>query len=480
MALYADVISRFDEKGFNQATKSTDTLGKKFKDMGDKAGLAFAGIAAGGLAMAKGAAEDEAAAAKLAKTLENVTGATMGQVAAVEDYITKTAMATGVSDDKLRPAFEKLVTATGSVDEAQKLMNLSLDAAAGSGQDVEAVTKAVAKAVNGSDGAMKKLIPTFQKGDDVTKALSDTFGGQMAVHAETAQGKLEIMNTSLSEAQESIGYALLPVLKLLVGMLQDMAPFITENGDAIGKFLIVAGGIAGVIFAAVKAWEAYQAIVVIVETVQAVLNGTMALNPIALIVIAVAGLVAGLVLLYKNSDTFRGFIDGIWDKVKKFAGWIADFAGNIGGWFGKAWGFIRDTFDKIVSGVSGFKDILVSPFKSAFNAVAKIWNNTLGKIKFKLPDWLPGIGGKEFGFPKIPELAKGGIVNRPTLALIGEAGPEAVVPLSKGRGYGGINITINGAVDAEGTARSIQRILQKSAARTGPYTNLGIAPLSVV
>ena len=63
----------------------------------------------------------------------------------------------------------------------------------------------------------------------------------------------------------------------------------------------------------------------------------------------------------------------------------------------------------------------------------------------KIPDWVPGIGGTEFGvnIPTIPLLANGGIVTSPTLAMIGEAGAEAVIPLSKMGGMGGMNIVIN-------------------------------------
>src|SRR5207244_9564659 len=78
-----------------------------------------------------------------------------------------------------------------------------------------------------------------------------------------------------------------------------------------------------------------------------------------------------------------------------------------------------------------------APFKFAFNTIAGFWNNTVGKISFSVPSWVPGLGGKGFDFPKITPLASGGIVTRPTLAMIGEAGPEAVVPLSRGFGRAG-------------------------------------------
>ena len=117
--------------------------------------------------------------------------------------------------------------------------------------------------------------------------------------------------------------------------------------------------------------------------------------------------------------------------------------------------------------------MITTPYRLAFAAIAKLWNNTVGKLDFTIPDWVPGIGGKRFTAPKLPEgipaLAKGGIVNKPTLALIGEAGPEAVVPLNGRNTPGGINITVNGALDPEGVARSIERILKTSKIRGGVY-----------
>ena len=99
---------------------------------------------------------------------------------------------------------------------------------------------------------------------------------------------------------------------------------------------------------------------------------------------------------------------GIWDGIK-------NIFKNVGSWFG-------DTFGKV-------KDAITAPFKTAFNLVADMWNSTLGSIKWKAPDWVPGLGGKEIGFPKMPKLATGGVVNQPTIAEIGENGAEAVVPL---------------------------------------------------
>jgi phage-related minor tail protein len=85
-------------------------------------------------------------------------------------------------------------------------------------------------------------------------------------------------------------------------------------------------------------------------------------------------------------------------------------------------------------------------YKGIFNGIASLWNNSVGKLSFKAPDWIPLFGGKGFSVPKIPMLAEGGIVRSPTLAMIGERGPEAVVPLSRGGGVGNVTINVNGGV----------------------------------
>jgi hypothetical protein len=115
-------------------------------------------------------------------------------------------------------------------------------------------------------------------------------------------------------------------------------------------------------------------------------------------------------------------------------------------------------------------DLITAPFKAAFRAVAGLWNNTVGKLSFTVPSWVPGFGGKGFDVPDIPVLGDGGIVTSAQLAVIGEAGPEAVIPLSKlgsmgFGGGGGANITVN--VNG-GDPNSIVRALQQYVRQSGP------------
>ena len=102
-------------------------------------------------------------------------------------------------------------------------------------------------------------------------------------------------------------------------------------------------------------------------------------------------------------------IKTVWEKVTGF------FSGVIDG--------IKNTFGKVV-------DTISAPFKTAFNAIADMWNNSIGNLSFTAPDWVPGLGGKGFSMPKLPKLATGGVANSATAAIFGEAGTEAVLPLS--------------------------------------------------
>jgi phage-related minor tail protein len=471
-----DVSASSAIKGVGDTAKSTSD---QIKDAGAKAGIAFAAISAGALMAAKSAAEDEQSSTMLANSLKNVVGATDATVKSVEDYINKTTLATGIADDKLRPAFQRLVSSTKDVGEAQKLTNLAMEIATAKHLDVELVANALAKANDGNVNSLKKLgitlgdnannlaaynkeqkaiskltdeatyaLQEYGKGSkqyqsilekinkhteianglhkagiDVFQELGDTFKGSLAANADTAAGRMAIMQNSIIEAKESVGYALLPALEALTGVFQKLAPFIQDNADIIGKTVLVVGALTGAVMLAGAAVKAYETITKAMAIAQGLLNAVMAMNPIALVVIAIAALTAAFVLAYQHSETFRNIVTGAFNAVKTVAESVADAI---------VWYFKTG----------------ISVIKFEINAVISLANmaiRALNGIHISLPSWIPGLGGKSFGIdlPEIPKLADGGIVTKPTLAMIGEAGAEAVIPLNKGGMGGGINVTVN-------------------------------------
>ena len=114
---------------------------------------------------------------------------------------------------------------------------------------------------------------------------------------------------------------------------------------------------------------------------------------------------------------------------------------------------------------------MLTVFKTVFNGIASIWNNTVGKISFEIPKWVPGLGGKGFDMPNIPMLAAGGIVTSPTLALIGERGPEAVIPLTGPNAgmAGGMNITVQAGLIStpDQIGQQIIEAIQRAQRRSG-------------
>ena len=210
-------------KGIKAVGGELGALGKKlglslpsFKQVAIASAAATGAIAAGLFKAAQAAAEDQKSQALLADQLVKTTGATTAQIRQVEDYIDVTQRATGIADDQLRPAIATLTRATGDSTKAQELLGLALDISAGSGKELETVTLALAKGVNGNVGAFTRLgIPldaNIVKTKDFAAAqavLTKQFGGASTVAANTFEGQLKRLNIIIGEAVESIGYAIL-------------------------------------------------------------------------------------------------------------------------------------------------------------------------------------------------------------------------------------------------------------------------------
>jgi hypothetical protein len=454
MAVFIPIVSEFNSKGIEKAKKEFASLEGATAKAGFVMKKAFlpAAAAVGALGAAlfdagKGAVEDAAAQDLLSKALKNNTAATDAQIAANEDWISTQGKLLGVTDSDLRPAIAKLATQTGSLAKAQEGAALAMDIAAATGKPLSAVTDAMAKAYGGNTKALAKLDPKLKdliKGgldaEGAMSVLADTFGGAASTKANTAEGQFQRLKVSLDETKETIGAALLPIIEKVLPFLTQMGNWASEN---TAVFLTVAGVIGGIAAAivlvngAMKAWTAATTAFTVVQTA---FNAVMAMNPIGLTVIAIAAVVAALVIAYKKFDGFRAVVD----TVFKFIG--SAVSGSIG--------LIKGYFSTVL----GF-------YKTIFNGIASLWNNTVGKLSFKVPGWVPGLGGKGFEVPNIPMLAAGGIVTSPTLAMIGEAGPEAVIPLSKMDSMGGNNVTIhvNGG-DPQSVVDALRRYMRTNGA----------------
>ena len=266
--------STFDRVGSSstRAGGHLSNLGTKLKSVAKYAALAAAAGAVlavrWGVQAVKAAAQDEQAQRLLASSLQRNTGATRDQIGAVEDWISKQGVALGVTDDELRPAYQRLAEATGSVADAQRLSGLAMDVAAGKGKSTKQVAEALAKAYQGNIGALGRLgvktkdaegnTLTF---DQAVKGLADTFGGQAATKADTYQGKMDRLKLVYEETKETIGAKLLPVLTSLAtwfldkgipaisktyGWLKDkLGPVFSWIGGVVDKFRSSGGQASG-------------------------------------------------------------------------------------------------------------------------------------------------------------------------------------------------------------------------------------------
>lgn len=252
--------------------------------------------------------------------------------------------------------------------------------------DASGANKAIDSIERNLDGMDDGLRGTAGKVRDFDQSLDGVTGG-----LENTTGKLRGTNDLISGFAGVVGLSLPPQADMIMG------------------FADMADGLAVVLGPALKsAMGAMKA-----------LNLTFLTSPIGLTIAAVVALGAAMVIAYKKSETFRRIVDGAFTKAKEVA-------------------------SSFVELVKDGAELLVLPYKTAFNGIAWAWNNTIGALSFKLPGWIPGIGGNGFDVPDMPTFANGGRF-QPGWKMVGERGPElmytdgagGIVPRNQLGGGGG-------------------------------------------
>ena len=317
MAVSIPIVSEFDGKGIKQAInefKSLEGAGAKAKFALQKAALPAA-AAIGGLAVVigdatKAAIEDAKAQELLAAAITKNTLAGEANVKAAEAYIEKTMMSAAVADDQLRPALATLVQTTGDLTYSQELLNSALDISAATGNDLGAVTDALARAYAGNTKALGNMVPAVRglikdgaSLDEIMQALNATVGGAATVAANSAEGQFKRLSLTLGETKEAIGAAFLPILERLLPKLQTLAVFVQQNTGLVVSLIVAVGSFAAAILALNFALK-------VVTVAQVAFNVAMAANPIGLAVVAIGALVAGMVLLEEKT----GLVTSTWSR----------------------------------------------------------------------------------------------------------------------------------------------------------------------
>lgn len=410
-------------KGLGKADNEVTTFGGKVSEFGKKAGLAFAAAGAAAVAYSgkllvdgvQSAIADAAAQEKLALTLQNVTGATEAQIAATEDYITQTSIAFGITDDELRPSLERLARATGDVQKAQELQTLALDIAAGSGKSLESVTNALARATEGNTSSLGRLGIGLSKTElatmsmeQITAKLANTFEGQASAKADTFQGKMDRLQIAFDEGKETVGaYILTAITPMVETIVNKVIPAIADFTSNLGEKLAP-----------------------VMKIIQPIINGVRsAFNSVRN-------------SLEDNNEQLQPFYDfmvGIFNFAK-------DFLLPI---IGKQLGMAFTNLGKIIGGVIDVFAAFVSTLTNIYNRIMGIINAVKAAAS-AVAGFFGGGGSSTPSSTSTSSVPK--IASAPAL-------PKVTVPRAQ------TNITVNGAIDSESTARQIVTILNDSSAR---------------
>ncbi len=478
-------VSKF-ERGMQKANKAA---------LGVIGGLTAVGVAsfkeANALQQASGAVDSvfgkqANAVHKLAKSAASNFGLARSEYSQTAAVFGAQLRNMGISAGKLVPTTDKLIglgsdlaaTFGGSTSDAVSaigaLMRGEADPIERYGVGIKQVDVNARLAAQGQDkltGSAKRTAETEAR---LALLMEQTTAaqGQRAREATTAASRQEVAIAKLKNAGAALGSVLLPVVAAIAGQFASLAGYVEDNAATFQILAGVVGTAAAAVIAINLALKAYRATVAAVVVVQKLWNVAMRANPIGLIITAVALLVAGFVLLYKRSETFRSIVQATGRAGKAAIGWITSATKTAVTWIG----------DKLGTAASTAKTIAVA----AFNAYTKPIRTVIGWVK-SLISWIKGIS-----WPEPPEWMKkigGGLGNLfgsytpagggagaayarvpAVFTAPGElkaASPSYLTSRVGGRSAGGVTVIIQGAVDPASTARQVRQLLARDGWRRG-------------
>lgn len=335
----------------------------------------------------------------------------------------------GISED----AFNEKLAKCSNEQERQKLI---MDTLNGTYKDASTQYKETNKDVLAANKAQEKLTAAFAQLGAVGEPIL----------------------TAIKEKVAQFVTAAVPHLENFIKKVKDLKKWIKENENTIDAWaaVIIGTTVAVSAFLLVLKWSAIMSAakkaVTAVRSAMLLFNATLLANPIALVVAAIAGLVAAFVYLWNNNKGFRDFWIKMWDKIKSASStatkWIKDKFGDLK----DALKTVRDTFSKIKDTITDKLDEARDKVKGVIDKIKGFFPLKIGKIfsNLKIPKITVSGGKAPFGIGgkgKLPGFdvqwkAKGAVFDQPTifsthqgLQGVGEAGPEAVAPVSVLQAY---------------------------------------------
>lgn len=510
------VNKALDKDTAKAATASSGHMqrwGSAVKGAAFLAGGALTFLAAGGIKEAfDGAEQLQKAHDSLAVAIEH-TGGDVSKLMPKYDATAKSAAQYGVNVADATQALARATTLTGNAADAQRAYEEALVISKATGKDFNAVLTATAKGQEGVTTSLQRYGIMIPKGTSGTKQYADVmarFGGQ----AKANTSSIDVLRANVENLGIKLAGPLLRGLELVSGWLVTVMGWIQKNSDTIKPLVFIVGAAAAAWGVYVGITEGIPALVAASTAAIEGLNATMAANPIGVVIVLLAALVAAFIVAYKHSQTFRDIVNGVWASVKGAATSFVDFFTktipgafrDVKEWVAKHWPeiavLVSGPFAPLVAlatNAFGVRDALLGAFHDVRHFLSNVWTDVKNLVRapfddiagaasngFGIPDrvrgaysglkgWLSNtfstignalegvlkspvnviigaldaldfhFGGVHIPWPvdktigsfdwhpfHIPMLAAGGIVTAPTLAMIGEAGPEAIIPLPAG------------------------------------------------
>lgn len=547
------VVIAGDSRGATKALGDVETkasgFGSKIGGLSNKAKVAFAGLGIGVLKFGSDSvaaySESEEAQKRLADAFDRFPKLADTSQAALQKINSALQKKTKFDDDAIASGQAVIAQFGLTGSQLESITPLLVDYASRTGKDMPAAAQDMGKALLGNAKALKNIGIKYTATGDTAKdfaniqaLLSKQVGGFAEKEGTTAAGKAKILANQFGELEEQVGGFLVPALSKLASVGLTAITWLQNPAVRTGAILLA--GVAAAIVSvnlATRGWtaatQAWGAVQKVATGVQWAFNTALSANPIALVVLAIAALAAGVVLAYQKVGWFHDAVDKLgsffkntlWPILQSVAGWIVGTLGpvfvGIGNTVAGVVGFIRNHWQAILailtgpvgvavkiihdhwdgitrffagiphaiaSAFSGLAGAISSPFRSAFSAVKSLWNNTIGGFSFSIPSWVPKVGGKSF---KIPRMHTGGIFapgSSEGFALLkrgeGVFTPEqmkALGPTSSGPAVYEVKVDLTGAVISNkfDLQRMLRDALQNIVQREGRIAGTNIAKTSI-
>jgi hypothetical protein len=387
---------------------------------------------------------------------QDLNGQSVDDITAKLESQATASVSLGFSIDDSTRSLSQAFTATKNVSEAMQVNQAAMDLARAKNIDLATATNQVILAMNGQGRALATYgiqIKDGLSGMDALQAVQGAVNGQAQAYADTLTGQLAVAMQSFNKLLSDMGSTQLPLLtqllQIFVNIINAVDSF-TQSHQKLTETILISVGVFGALLTAIGALLVFFGSLIIIIAVL-----TLPLTAL----IALVAILAGVIIA--NWQNLSDDMVAIWQIVEGFFTGAWSWMKNT---FTESLQFISNTWNSAWQGMSDFLgtiwNVIKTTIKDGINY--EIWGinafiNALDAIHISLPSIsIPGTKiatpalNLGFNIPDIPMLAAGGIVTGPTLALIGEGGPEAVVPLSGLAGGAGagtqIVVNINGGI----------------------------------